>query len=340
MGQYSDVVRTINDTISGATTQIRDAFDLAPPSGNAPHITHLTFFHEFVTANASNTDPIGDIGNAISRLKLQVGGRVIMDYNSPLSSLDPDSAQLSALGMLARKTGGQAWLYPYVDGTDATVYSFIRIPVGLAFPSGNQRVNLEINYGAIDAAATAWLNNGSSSVSSSKLSIIADYGVATNAVVYASSTQFDHTQNATQTVTISGNSNLGYMLGVMAANDTAADEYGTDGIRVRNGGFAQIPLQYMHLINGDLVRGYPLANVAGDDKSQTYATASKGLLFIPTFKLNPGADLQIDVQSSETTTRYYFPVFCNPINSKDSPAPNQTVQKVSSTVKDTYSDAI
>jgi hypothetical protein len=172
------------------------------------------------------------------------------------------------------------------------------------------------------------------------LSIIADYGVATNAVVYASSTQFDHTQNATQTVTISGNSNLGYMLGVMAANDTAADEYGTDGIRVRNGGFAQIPLQYMHLINGDLVRGYPLANVAGDDKSQTYATASKGLLFIPTFKLNPGADLQIDVQSSETTTRYYFPVFCNPINSKDSPAPNQTVQKVSSTVKDTYSDAI
>ena len=343
MGQYSDVIRTIDSPFTaGASTQsVRDSFDLATPTGDAPHITHLTFFHTITDANAAQFDPTGPITNAISKFKLQVNGNVLVDYTSPLTSLDPDNNGIDPLGVLLQKTGGLSYIYPYVDGTDATVYSFFRIPLGIAFNGGqNLRCNLSIDYGEIDTDADSWSNHASAALSASKIQIIADYGVAKEAVNYASSEQFIHSANATQLVTVNGNKNLGQCLGVMVANDTIANQFGTDGIRPRNGGFAEIPYQYMRFLNGDVAFKYDRVNTSGETAIQTVQIAQAGSLWINAYRLTAGADFQIDVQNgSEQTTRYYFPVFVRPLGGKNTPAPKQNVQSVSSVTQATMKES-
>ena len=342
MGQYSDVIRTIDNWVSaGASTQtVRDSFDLAAPLGDAPHVTHLTFFHTVTDANAAQFDPLNSITNAISKFKLQVNGNVLVDYTSPLTTLDPDNAGLDPFGVLLQKTGGMSYLYPYVDGTDATAYSFFRIPLGIAFNgSQNLRVNLAIDYGAIDTDATSWSNHASAATSSSKLQIIADYGVAKEAVVYASSEQFIHSANATQLVTVNGNKSYGQCLGVLIANDTIANEFGTDGIRPRNGGFAQIPYEYMRFLNGDIAFKYDMTNNAGETGVQGMQIAQAGSLWVNAYRLTAGADFQIDVQTVEATTRYYFPVFVRSLGGSNSRPAKQNIQTVSSATAATMKES-
>ena len=341
MGQYSDVIRTIdNPFTAGATTQsVRDSFDLAVPTGDAPHITHLTFFHTITDANGAQFDPLNSITNAISKFKLQVNGNVLVDYTSPLTTLDPDNAGLDPFGVMLQKTGGMSMLYPYADGV-TTVYTFFRIPLGIAFNGGqNLRCNLSIDYGEIDTDADSWSNHASAALSASKIQVIADYGVAQEAVNYASSEQFIHSANSTQLVTINGNKNLGQCLGIMIANDTIANEYGLDGIRPRNGGFAQIPYEYMRLLNGDIAFKYQMTNAAGETAAQAMQIAQAGSLWINAYRLTAGADFQIDVQTVEATTRYYFPVFVRPLGGKNTPAPKQNVQSISSVTQATMKES-
>tara|TARA_R110002020_G_scaffold235687_2_gene447866 strand:- start:48 stop:1097 length:1050 start_codon:yes stop_codon:yes gene_type:complete len=342
MGQYSDVIRTIDSpfTAGAATQSVRDSFDLATPSGDASHITHLTFFHTITDANAAQFDPTGSITNAISKFKLQVNGNVLVDYTSPLTTLDPNNSGLDPLGVLLQKTGGISMIYPYVNGTDVTVYSFFRIPLGIAFNGGqNLRVNLSIDYGAIDTDADSWGNHANTALSASKLQVIADYGIAKEAVVYPSSEQFIHSANATQLVTVNGNKSFGQMLGVMIANDTVANEFGLDGIRPRNGGFAQIPYEYMRLLNGDIAFKYMQANTTGETTPIAMQIAEAGSLWINAYRLTAGADFQIDVQTVEATTRYYFPVFVRNLGGRNAPAPKQNVQTVSSVTSATMKES-
>lgn len=343
MGQYSDVIRTIDSPFTAAanTQSVRDSFDLATPTGDAPHITHLTFFHTITGDAAANIEPNGPITNAISKLKIQINGNVLVDYTSPLTTLDPDNSGLDPLGVLLQKTGGTSMLYPYVKDTDTTVYSFFRIPLGIAFNGGqNLRCNLSIDYGDIDGAADSWFDDGSAALTASKIQIIADYGVAKEAVNYSSSEQFIHSANATQLVTINANKNLGQMLGVMVANDTIANEFGTDGIRPRNGGFAEIPYQYMRLLNGDIAFKYAQSNSTGETTAIAMQIAQAGSLWINAYRLTAGADFQIDVQNgSEQTTRYYFPVFVRPLGGRNTPAPKQNVQSVSSVTQATMKES-
>lgn len=338
MGQYSDVVRTINDTISGSQTTIRDAFDLAAPTGDAPHVTHITFFHKFTFGDAANVDISAPISAAINSMKIQIGGKTILDYTSPLTVLLPATAKGDTLEVMLKKVGGQAYLYPYVNDTDTVVYSWFRIPVGIAFPnSQSKRVNLEIVYGGgtaaegIDANAAAWASNGSSSVSSTELQIICDYGIAREAVTFAPSIQFNHSASSTQVVTVPGDASRGQMLGIVVGNDQQEEGFGSDGLRPNLGGFLNIPSQYIHFLNGDTTIGFVRGNKAGPTTEMVRYPVSPGATWLNTYRITSGVDVDIIVNNgSEQTYRYYFPVYVQPLSAKDAPKPKQNLQTVSS----------
>jgi len=343
MGQYSDIIRTIDSpfTAAASTQSVRESFDLAAPSGDAPHVTHLTFFHTITGDAASNITPIGPITNAISKFKLQIGSNVLVDYTSPLTLLDPDNGAIDPLGVMLQKVGGISSLYPFSSGNDATVYSYFRIPLGISF-NGNQslRVNLSIDYGDIDKAADSWFNHASAALTASKIQLIADYGIAKEQVTYASSQQFIHSANATQMVTVSGDKNRGQLLGVMVGNDQIENGFGTDGIRPRNGGFSEIPYQYWRFLNGDTTFGYRATNTTGETTANNTVTAELGTLWINAYRLTAGADFQMDIQNgSEATTRYYFPVYVRSLSAKDTAPAKQNVQSISSVTSSTMKDS-
>jgi len=349
MGQYSDSVRTINDVVTGTQYTTRDAFDLAAPSGDAPNVTHVTLFHKFTFAAAAEVEVVAPISALIQRLKLQIGGRTIVDYNTPLTAIDPQSTIGDALQVLLKKIGGQAFLYPYKNNTDTEVFSWIRIPVGIDFMGAqSKRVNLEIVYGggsaatAIDSETTAWAGSATSAVSATELQVICDYGIARESVVLGSSVQFIHAANGTQVVTVPGDASKGQMLGVLVANDTQADQLSDDGLRANLGGFLNIPPQYMHFLNGDTTFGLDRPNT--DSAAGTTATVnymcSPGVMWVNTYRITAGADVDIVVANgSEQTTRNYFPVYVNSLNARDSKAPRQNMQTVSSVTSKTAQEA-
>ena len=348
MGQYSDSVRTLNDTIEGTQYTLRDAFDLAAPTGDAPNITHVTLFHKFSMAAAANVDCVAPISAVIQRLKLQIGGRTIVDYNSPLTAIVPATTTGDALEVMLKKIGGQSFLYPYKNDTDTDVFTWLRIPVGIAFNGAqSKRVNLEIVYGGGTAAtgitgnAAAYFANGSSDVSSSEFQFICDYGVARESVILGTSVQFDHAANGTQVVTVPGDASKGQMLGVLIGNDTAADQFSNDGLRPNLGGFLNIPPQYVHFLNGDTTFGFnrTATSAAGTADMASYMV-SPGATWVNTYRLTAGADVDIILANgSEATTRNYFPVYVNSLNAKDAPKVRQNLQTVSSVTSQVAKEA-
>ncbi len=347
MGQYSDSVRTINTTITGTQTTIRDAFDLAAPTGDAPNVTHMTFFHKFTMGDAAKVDCVAPISAAIKQLKLQIGGRTIVDYNSPLTTLLPAGDKGDSLEVMLKKIGGQAYLYPYVNDTDTTVYTWVRIPVGISFNGAqSKRVNVEIVYGGgaattgIDGNASAYFAHATSSVSATELQIICDYGVARESVILGSNTQFDHAANSTQVVTVAGDATKGQLLGVLVANDTQADGFGSEGLRPNLGGFLNIPAPYIHFLNGDTTFGFRRGNKTGPTAAMVDYPVSLGATWVNTYRLTAGADIDLIVSNgSEATTRYYYPVYVNSLNAKDAPKVRQNLQTVSSVTSQVAKEA-
>ena len=349
MGQYTDSVRTINDTVTGTQYTTRDAFDLAAPTGDAPNITHITLFHKFTFTAAAEVEVKAPISAVINRLKLQIGGRTIVDYTTPLTALDPQSIIGDALEVMLKKIGGQAFLFPYKNNTDTDVFSWIRIPVGIAFNGAkSKRVNLEIVYGggsaatAIDSETTAWAGSGTSTVSSTELQVLCDYGVARESVILGTSVQFIHAANGTQVVTVPGDANKGQLLGVCIGNDTQADQFSDDGLRPNLGGFLNIPPQYVHFLNGDTTFGF---NRTETDAGPGLADMvnymiSPGVTWVNTYRLTAGADVDIIVANgSEQTTRNYFPVYVNSLNARDAPKVRQNLQTVSSVTSQVAKEA-
>ena len=125
------------------------------------------------------------------------------------------------------------------------------------------------------------------------------------------------------------------------ANDTIANQYQTaDCIRAINGGFSPLPYQYMRFINGDTTIGFRQANDAGETTTSSFQVAEPGSLWVNAFRLSAGADFQMVVANGDAqTTRYYFPVFVRPLSQKDTPAPKQNIQTVSSTTAATVAES-
>jgi hypothetical protein len=326
MAQYWDLMHTSSDGPGAAAIERRYAF-YVPPS-NISGVNSLVNFGFMIEATPSGAAlPNGTLGHAVKRYQVLVDGKPLLDYVNPLSTTDPDATGPNDFDYYVQKAGGTVVQLP--RGQTAALTYIQHLPMGIPLQSYSQRIEVVVNYDVFDNAAGFW--NAGVTTSAFKISMLAMYGQASESIQIGSAKTYTHSANSTETVVVSGNAPAGALAGVIVFNDTQADELGTDGIKAQLGGNYQLPLDLIEVLNGD-ARGMGALHVPDiTNTDRTVAPTSYGGLagatFINTYNLTPGANLNLVIQSSAATTRYYYPVFVKALSGPASKVPKQGVTK-------------
>ena len=230
--------------------------------------------------------------------RVVINSEVVFSYTSAGGSMGNALTTADAFSYFVNSLGGVARENP--SGSE-TREAYLKLPIGRMLTDGANRVEISITYGATGAGATP---------ASGKVSFFGIYNDAmSQKVLVAPATSYQHTSNAVEQVVVkvAGYDIQGYTVaGVLVQNDSAADEIGQNGIRVIGLGSYGLEPDHWREINGDLANGVQY-NAAAETASQTFAFGVDGALFVPTLGL-AGGDIQMVIDSSATTTRFYTPV--------------------------------
>jgi len=256
------------------------------------------------TSAAATVD--GSFDNLISNLRLTLNGTVITDFRANFNSATAENA--GRFGYLLQSIGGKSVEKP---GSLSKEYYF-ELPLGVTAEAGTSRLEITMGFSAAQAAFTT-----------SNLDLYIRYNDAVPQTTYVQpATSFTHGIGIEQVVIRRGG-HPGTVAGILVQNDTAADELGTQGIRIHALGAFGLDPDLYRMLNGDLDNGVH-AGVDGTSTSQLqYFQQVPGCLFIPTYQLS-GGDVIAEVDSSAVTTRTYSLVITSPVNAKEADSVKQT----------------
>ena len=323
---YTDIIHQEYNKVTKTGGTLQFAFDTPIAQDGSPHIEQLIIQLDMTLGDA--TDINSNFSNVFSAMRVKTGSDELINFTAPIlpGAAPTTTANLKSapLGYAVSKLGGCDDVV-IVSGTNAI--GNLAIPLGLS-ASVSHRMNFSITFGSIDT----W---SASEMSASTLSILAVYGTSTEAVIYGSGQQFDDTAAGTRTAVIYGKSGWN-MLGVLQVNDQAADEL--TEVRVRNGSFRALKPSTWRLLNGDWTNGIQYFN-----KSLTYAPELAtnnlaGQIFIDLRRLSAGAGVELDVTSTTTTTRTYFPIWVAAIGAATGNPPRQTASTKQNVTENVLSD--
>jgi len=258
----------------------------------------------------------GDMSNLVNSLRVIVNGEPVFDYRAGVAS---NAGTIGGLGYLLNSIGGKAYEVP----DSATVREFYwSIPIGRVYPENVNRIEIIISWAA---AANA--------ISSGSMEWWLKLNDATQVKTTVSApTTFTHAVGINQVIvripqTLSG----GVVSGILCMNDSAADELGSQGVRINALSDYGQEANQLRMNNGDLANGIEYHN-GGGSGSQTYATQALGTIFIPTYGLT-GGDVAIQCDSTTATTRTWLPVITQPIGGKQGNEVRQTQKAPQNTAK-------
>lgn len=268
------------------------------------------------TVNTTNA-VLADMGNIISNLRLTLNGDVFFDFRQAVSGGANNNP--SSIGYFLNSIGGRSVEKP----SDLTKEAYFVIPCGLQVEQSVGRVECVLGYAAANAA-----------VASGTFQMWARYNTATQtSTVIAPATSFTHAAAIEQVVVRIPQMSKGQVVsGVLVQNDTAADELGTQGIRIMTQSAYGLDVDFLRTFNGDLMNGVMYADDDLSATQLTYAQEVSGTIFIPTFNL-VGGDLILQVDSTEATTRTYTPVLVSAYNARETAGTRQTVSVAGNTSK-------
>ena len=170
------------------------------------------------------------------------------------------------------------------------------IPVGANVPQGVGRMEFIIGLAAAGGVATA-----------GKLEVWLRLNDATQTTTHAvPSTSFTSAVGI-QSVVVRVPSNVaGKVVGVLMQNQTeAADNVGTQGIRVHLLGAFGLEPSLIRYLNSDLANGLMYADAATSTQFQVYETGVEGAFFIPTYNA-VGGDIQMEIDFTTASQSYTF----------------------------------
>ena len=301
---YVDLVSTGVTPIAGGATY-NFAFDTPIAADGSPHITHLGFQADLVTAGAWAAQ--STLGRLITNYRVKVGSTTIINFDDPFS--DPDGTTPGNLSVLAQKVGGVDALQAI---SNSNLLGELSLPFGIP-ANVSHRVNVSITLADESSWAGVALTPGST-----EFNMVTYFGTAKEQVCYGSRQDFDLTNAATRTITIYGKQ--GYaMLGVSIINDS--DEDSASSIRVNNGAFRDLKAAQWRVLDGTYGMGIR-SDAAADSPSWVLKRA--GYQFIDLKRITAGSNVDLAVTAAQTTTASFFPVYVAPINAKSGPAPKQT----------------
>jgi hypothetical protein len=245
-----------------------------------------------------------ELWSLIDSLRVVLNSEVVYSWTSAGGAMGNDYNGPCAFAYFLNSMGGVATELP--SGT-TTREGYLSIPIGRVLSDAQNRVEVSLTYSATAASATP---------SSGKLSFFGVYNTdLQNTTVVAPATSYAHTANAIEQVVIkTGGYNGMVVSGIFIQNDTAADEYGQNGLRVVGLGAFGLEVQHWRQINGDLNNTILYADNDASTTQQSVAFEVKGGLWIPTMGL-AGADITLIIDSSSNTTRFYTPTLTAPVGS-------------------------
>jgi len=260
---------------------------------------------------------VADFGNLFSSLRLTLNGDVFFDFRQAVNG--GDNANPSSIGYFLNSIGGRAVEKP----SDLTKEAYFVIPCGLQVEASVGRIETVLSYAAAAAA-----------VASGTFQMWARYNTATQtSTVIAPSTSFTHAASIEQVVVRIPQMTKGQVVsGILVQNDSAADELGTQGIRIMTQSAYGLDVDFLRTFNGDLYNGILYGDNDENPNALTYAQEVAGSIFIPTFNL-VGGDVVLQVDSSAATTRTYTPVLVSAYNAKETVGTRQTVSVAGNTSK-------
>ena len=270
-----------------------------------------------ITASVTSNAVLADMGNVFSNLRLTLNGDVFFDFRQAVSGGSNNNP--SSLGYFLNSIGGRS----VEKVSDTAKEAYFVIPCGLQVEQGVGRIETVLGY-----AATA------EAVASGTFQMWARYNTATQtSTVIAPSTSFTHAAAIEQVVVRIPQLSKGQVVsGILIQNDSAADQLGSQGVRIMTQSAYGLDVDFLRTFNGDLYNGVLYAD---DDLSTTqlsYAQEVAGTIFIPTFNL-VGGDVVLQVDSSAATTRTYTPVLVSAYNAKETVGTRQTVSVAGNTSK-------
>jgi hypothetical protein len=257
----------------------------------------------------------GEISSLIDNLRIVCNGTVVFDFNAGYAN--NATAGPSQFGYLMNHIGGRVTEDPNAAETKTRV-GYMNIPLGINLPQGVNRWEIVVNWAASDAAAA--IDTGS-------MSYWLRYNPgAQKTTTVVPATSFTHAIAQEQVVVRVGtNHPKGSVVTALAIfNDSEADEYGSQGIRINQLSDFGIPISMYRSNNGDSRNGimWNKGSTSADDV-QSYSTKLSGAIVIPVFGLT-GGDIVLSVDSSAVTTRRYLPILTAPVGGKSNEPVRQT----------------
>ena len=250
----------------------------------------------------------GGFGNLINTFRIVLNGEVVFDFRAGYAS---NSNEASIWQYFLNSIGGRSYEDP--SGTVTRDY-WVAIPLGRQTPSGVNRYEVVIGY----AAAADAISTGTGTL---------EFWLQTNDAMQKTttvcpSTSFTHAASI-EMVTVKVPQNVpGVVSALLVQNDSAADQLGSQGIRINAlSDFGQEP-GMTRFLNGDWNNGIKYAGSA-IGSAQTLGYQIAGALVIPVYGLT-GGDIIVTVDSSSATTRTYTPIITNSVGAREAQTVRQT----------------
>jgi len=267
-----------------------------------------------MTAEVTTGAVLADYPNIISSLRFTLNGEVIHDFRAGVSGGSNNNP--SAYGYFLNSIGGRSVEKP----NDTSKEAYLVIPIGRQIKDSVGRLECVIGFGATAAA-----------IASGTFQLWGRYNTATQTqTTVVPSTSFTHAASIEQVVVRIPQDVKGVVAGILIQNDSAADQYGSQGVRLMAQSAYGLDADFLRTFNGDLNNGVLYADDDLSTTALTFAQEVPGALFVPTYNL-VGGDVVLQVDSSVATTRTYTPVMIAPFNAKDSTPVRQTAQVVGNT---------
>lgn len=260
-----------------------------------------------------------DFANLVSSMRIIINGEVVHDFRSGYG--DNTNTQPSQYGYLLNSIGGRCYETP--DGT-TTRTGFIGIPLGRNYPAGVNRIEIITDWkaaaGAITSGTIQWW-----------LKFNPAFQKTTTVVP---NTSFSHSAAAIEQVVVRVPQNVsGVVSAILVMNDSAADDLGTQGIRVEAISSFGMNADMWRWMNGDMANGIMYADNGLTAVRQEYDFEVLGCMLIPCFGLS-GGDIVLQVDNSgAATTRTYTPIITSANGGKTQPEVRQTQRAPSNTAK-------
>ena len=300
---------------------------------NAPGgLVEFLLLRYSLTYDTLSPSPNAEISNLVSNMRIVLNGDVIFDFNAG-ATYNGNAAGPSQFNYLLNHIGGRVVEDPS-SANDLIRTGYFMIPLGRNTPQGVNRYEIVVNWAA--TPATSAILSGSMS-----------YWLRTNpgtqkTTTVVPATSFVHAVAIEQVVVrVPQNAPKGSVVSSLCVlNDSEADEYGTQGLRINALSDFGIPISLYRAQNGDSKNGimWNQGSTLPDD-SQSFATRLSGAIVIPTLGLT-GGDIVLAVDSSAATTRRYIPVLTAPVSGKSNEPVRQTQAVVGNTAKATLDGSL